>query len=76
MLKLNKKTVKIASGLALMVLMNSCTNKVGSEITITGCEAFSLIYPSRLDTDETKRQVLAHNLTYQEICHEEEKENH
>ncbi|WP_165381637.1 hypothetical protein [Avibacterium paragallinarum] len=35
---------------------------------ITGCSAFGLIYPSRQDTLETKRQVLNHNLAYEQIC--------
>lgn len=58
---------------ALLVLsMTNCTPTVGLEKpTITGCTAFRLIYPSRADTVETKRQVLAHNLTYQEICKDE-----
>nr|DAP67016.1 MAG TPA: hypothetical protein [Caudoviricetes sp.] len=37
----------------------------------SGCSAFSLIYPSRKDTEETKRQVLNHNLTYEKICKKE-----
>nr|DAJ59329.1 MAG TPA: hypothetical protein [Caudoviricetes sp.]DAT06967.1 MAG TPA: hypothetical protein [Caudoviricetes sp.] len=38
----------------------------------SGCSAFSLIYPSRKDTEETKRQVLNHNLTYEKICQKKE----
>ncbi|AIZ78772.1 hypothetical protein ACEE_03065 [Actinobacillus equuli subsp. equuli] len=65
---------KTLAALAVAMLMSSCSNTNGSEMTvttvITGCETFSLIYPSRADTAETKRQVLAHNLTYEEICRE------
>ena len=67
MQKFNKRIVKMFSVLALIPLMSSCTPTVTS-VTTTGCTAFGLIYPSRQDTTETKRQVLAHNLTYEEIC--------
>jgi len=40
-------------------------------VKTSGCSAFGLIYPSRKDTDETKRQVLNHNLTYEKICKKE-----
>lgn len=33
-----------------------------------GCEVFQIIRPSRLDTEETKRQVLAHNKVYRVTC--------
>ena len=33
-----------------------------------GCSAFEVIHPDRDDTLETKRQVLAHNQTYRELC--------
>lgn len=68
--KPNKNTRKTLLVLALMPLMSSCTSTVTS-VTTTGCTAFSLIYPSRADTVETKRQVLAHNLTYEEVCKNE-----
>lgn len=32
------------------------------------CAAFSIIHPSRADTEETKRQVLAHNRVYRITC--------
>lgn len=34
----------------------------------TSCVAFSVIRPSRDDTLETKRQVLAHNTIYRKLC--------
>jgi len=32
------------------------------------CAAFSIIRPSRADTEETKKQVLAHNRVYRITC--------
>jgi hypothetical protein len=32
------------------------------------CAAFSIIRPSRTDTEETKKQVLAHNRVYRITC--------
>ena len=37
-------------------------------VTDTGCQSFSIIQPSRLDTMGTKRQVLAHNNTWRALC--------
>ena len=74
MRKLTEEMKKTLAVLALAASMSSCTNTVGSEtVTITGCSAFGMIYPSRADTTETKRQILAHNLTYKEVCNEDEK---
>ena len=53
------------------LLMSSCSQKVIS-VKTSGCSAFGLIYPSREDTEETKRQVLNHNLTYEKICQKKE----
>ncbi len=39
----------------------------------SGCAAFSKIYPSRADTNGTKRQILTHNETYDAVCSEENK---
>lgn len=39
------------------------------ELIVPGaCAAFDTINPSRADTLETKRQVLAHNQTYRAVC--------
>lgn len=66
--KLSRKITMMLSVAMLPLLTSSCTPTVTS-VTTTGCTAFGLIYPSRQDTTETKRQVLAHNLTYEEVCH-------
>lgn len=39
----------------------------------SACQSFAVIYPSRRDTAETKRQVLAHNRIYEQQCAEERK---
>ncbi|KGQ36092.1 hypothetical protein JP34_00980 [Gallibacterium anatis] len=58
---------KLTAVLLLTALMSSCSQKAGI-VRISGCASFGLIYPSRKDTDDTKRQVLNHNLTYERIC--------
>lgn len=68
--KFSKKIRNTLIVFSLVPLMSSCTNTVTS-VTTTGCTAFGLIYPSRADTLETKRQVLAHNLTYEDVCKNE-----
>lgn len=71
MRKLTDKTKKALTVLVLAALMSSCSSTGGSEtVVVTGCSAFGLIYPSRADTAKTKRQILAHNLTYKEVCDE------
>lgn len=35
------------------------------------CASFEVIRPSRADTLETKRQVLAHNQTWRALCQKE-----
>lgn len=67
MQELVKNIMRLFGALVLVMLTSSCTPTVTS-VTTTGCTAFGLIYPSRQDTTQTKRQVLAHNLTYEEIC--------
>lgn len=34
----------------------------------TSCSAYQIIRPSRSDTLDTKRQVLAHNSVYRKLC--------
>ena len=45
----------------LTVLMSGCATRAG-------CDSWSYIYAAQEDTLETKRQVLAHNLTLKELC--------
>lgn len=45
----------------LTVLMSGCATRAG-------CDSWSYIYVAQEDTLETKRQVLAHNLTLKELC--------
>lgn len=51
--------------------MNGC-NSI-TEINPNSCSAFSLIYPARQDTLETKRQILNHNVVYETVCSNKEK---
>lgn len=65
-----KTLLKLTALCLASLLMSSCSQKVIS-VKTSGCSAFGLIYPSRKDTEETKRQVLNHNLTYEKICKKE-----
>jgi hypothetical protein len=58
--------------LVVTMWINGCTN-VESSVTTSGCAAFGKIYPSRADTDGTKRQILTHNETYDAVCSKETK---
>ena len=66
-----KTLLKLTALCLVSLLMSSCSQKVIS-VKTSGCSAFGLIYPSRKDTEETKRQVLNHNLTYEKICQKKE----
>lgn len=46
--------------------MNGCQNT--TVIKVPSCDGFKLIYPSRSDTLETKKQILAHNEFFEENC--------
>lgn len=37
-------------------------------MTDASCSAYHIIRPSRLDTTDTKRQILVHNSTYRALC--------
>jgi hypothetical protein len=45
----------------LVMLMSGCATRAG-------CDSWDYIYVVPEDSLETKRQVLAHNLVYQELC--------
>ena len=64
---LSKRILKWLSLLVLMIYVSGCSAQP-TIVTNTGCSAFGLIYASRQDTVDTQRQILSHNLTYQEIC--------
>lgn len=52
---------------AVISVTSGCVS-TGSTTVASGCSAFTIIRPSRQDTLETKRQVLAHNTVYREVC--------
>ncbi len=54
----------------IVSLMTACTT-AGISVIDSSCTSFGLIYPSRKDTTETKRQVLNHNQVYERICKKE-----
>jgi len=49
----------------MLLSMTSCSLGFGIE---DECEMFSAIYPSRLDTIETRRQIYEHDRIGQEKC--------
>lgn len=54
---------------AVTSALSGCvTTQEPKAVPDTSCVAFSVIHPSRDDTLETKRQVLAHNTIYRRIC--------
>lgn len=55
--------------LSLTIATSGCVSTQGSRpVPDSSCAAFSIIRPSRQDTLDTKRQVLAHNTIYRKIC--------
>lgn len=42
--------------------------KTPKSVPDASCVAFQIIHPSRQDTADTKRQVLAHNTVYRKLC--------
>lgn len=58
----------VTKTLLLLALSSMLGCKSTGTIVIDNCPAFDLIYPSRNDTTETKRQVLNHNETYEKVC--------
>lgn len=55
--------------LSAITALSGCATTDSVRLTLPGaCAAFSIIRPSRVDTLETKRQVLAHNQTYRAVC--------
>ena len=49
-----------------LLLMSGCEST--TVIKVPSCDGFKLIYPSRLDTLETKEQILAHNEFFEAHC--------
>jgi hypothetical protein len=48
--------------------MSGCSLICPEQPVLNGCETFELIYPSRQDTAETKKQILAHNKKHEQVC--------
>gem|GEM_PF-868057 len=66
MLSRNEKRQSALLALCLgMSLIAGCSPITGTNPL---CYAFDVIRPSRQDTEETLRQVLVHNQTYDQVC--------
>lgn len=59
--------LKLTSLWILIFAISGCAHKL-PQAQDTACAAFQIIHPSRLDTPDTKRQVLAHNTTFRKLC--------
>lgn len=55
-----------AAIIATSALAGCVTTEKG--VVDSSCQSFAIIHPSRSDTFDTKRQVLAHNQTYRALC--------
>ncbi len=51
---------------AVIIAISGCVSD--QQAIDASCAAYQVIRPSRLDTLETKRQVLAHNTIYRKLC--------
>lgn len=49
-------------------LLSGCARNV---VVDSSCDSFRVIHPSRQDTTETQRQVLAHNKIWEHMCNEQ-----
>jgi hypothetical protein len=54
--------------LALLAITATAVSGCAHRTAPPLCGAFDIIRPSVQDTSGTKRQVLAHNRTYREVC--------
>lgn len=55
--------------LSVTIAISGCVSNPKAPVPTSGaCGAFSIIHPSRLDTPDTKRQVLTHNKIYRATC--------
>jgi hypothetical protein len=59
--------LKLMMLLTVISALSGCTHRQ-AQVQDTACVAFEIIRPSRADTADTKRQVLAHNTTYRRVC--------
>lgn len=62
--------IKRLSLLLLTAVLAGCAAKPPIIIDAS-CVSFTVIRPSRADTDETLRQILAHNQTWRALCAEQ-----
>ena len=53
--------------LLLALLLTGCASRAPVVID-SACDRFAVIYPSRQDTMETQRQILAHNRIWRAAC--------
>lgn len=50
------------------IVISGCVSTGSKPVPVSNCSSFEIIRPSRQDTLETKRQVLAHNTVYRKVC--------
>ncbi len=62
---MSRKPMPLAA-LSIMSLLTGCATDIAG--TDSGCRSFKPITWSKLDTTQTKREVVAHNRAYDAIC--------
>lgn len=61
--------LKLMTACAVISAISGCAhNPKLKAVPDASCAAFQVIHPSRQDTTDTKRQVLAHNTVYRKLC--------
>lgn len=63
---MSRKPLLLAAMLSAFLLTGCATNIAG--IADTGCQSFKPISMSKADTEQTKRQIVAHNKVHDSIC--------
>ena len=56
--------------LLLALLLTGCAGRAGRAPVVidSACDRFAILHPSRQDTMETQRQILAHNRIWRAAC--------
>ena len=54
----------------MLLTLASCQTMTPTSVTDVSCSAFEPIHYSRTDTEETRRQIVAHNAAWDAICKE------
>jgi hypothetical protein len=65
-----RKLTTPAALLSAFLLSGCGTGTLGTNLTDTSCRSFKSITHSKKDTEQTRREVIAHNKVFDTICPE------